>query len=178
MKTGWFVRKCRKVLDSVWNAEYLKLGHVNRWKCRDDAWNQIHPSIGLMAMVQMMEERYKSAEQKVLNSNQDRFRQAINQSRERVDLQRSLPGIIVSELHSSLSPHAEKFVRAPGPDKEFDILIKLRDIDFDVIYDMAVVRDEHQKDVMISKEDYDFMDRVRQSLGAPRSQTLGRAFGF
>lgn len=175
---GWFVRRVRGFLEEEWDKEYLKLGIVNRWECREMVWEKAQELIGFGQMMRLIRERYDAAEQKVLESNQKSFRKAINSSRQNVDLQMTLPGMVRDEVHKNLHPIREKYVRAPGPDKDFSELIQIKDIDFDTIYEMAIVRDDSIRADQLSKEDYDFMDAVRSALRAANTQTLGQVFGL
>ena len=174
--SGRFTRLVRGIMESIWNEEELKLGQVNRWNCRDEGWGKAQQNIGFGMIWELLRQRFDMAEQRVLKSNQSKLREAIDTARRELAVQTSIPGIYVNELHTQLSPIAEKFVKVPGPDKDFSQLVKIRDLDFDVIYDMAVVRDEKEKELMLSIEDYNFMDHVRMSINVPRTTTMHQAF--
>lgn len=164
----------RKRLLEIWGQEYLKLGIVDRWTCRTKCWNTL--VIPMQMFWDLMRQRFEIAEQRVLKSNQTALRKAIHDARQTLASQPSLPGMYVNELHTQLSPISEYFIKIPGPDKDFAQLVKVRDLDFDIIYDMATVRDEKEEELMLSLEDYNFMDHVRMQINVPRTITLGQAF--
>lgn len=174
-KTGWFPRLARKALQKVWDKEYAKLGKCDRWQCRNEAYALVR--VGLNDLQSLVWNAFCKAEQRVLKSNQGRLGRAIREARSH-DPQLTFPGMAKNRLHQLLEPMAFYYVRDPGPGGEFDELKQVRDLDFEMLLAMVAVREVKIEQVDFSKEDYEYIDRVRQSVNAPVSVTLGQLFAI
>jgi len=181
---GYFTRIVRKVLEPLWASEHMKLGKVDRWATRDAGWERVQESVGFGLILDFAHKSYNASEGQVLKSNQTSFAKAIKAARHTLtqqgdlDLSKALPTRIQDEVASELHPIRDLFLRRPGADKNFSELIPVRDVDFDVIYDMVVVRDTKRKESEFSQEDYEFMDTVRRALKATSKQTMEQVFNL
>jgi hypothetical protein len=181
---GYFTRIVRKVLEPLWEREYMKLGKVDRWASRDSGWERVQEDVGFGLILDFAHKSYNASEGQVLKSNQTSFAKAIKTARHTLtaqgdlDLSKSLPTRIQGEVSSELHPIRDIFLRRPGADKNFSELIKVRDVDFDVIYDMVAVRDTKRQESVFSQEDYEFMDTVRRALKATNKQTMAQVFNL
>lgn len=178
-KQGWFTRLCRKLLEAEWATQEMKLGPVMRHRAKRNVWRLLMGGqyFGLQSMQRLFWERFNIAEQRVLKGNQDKFRKAINQFREDPDVnQPQLPGITTMEdkFRYYFKPIKDVWLKDPGADGDFRELCRCGEVDFEIIYNMAVVRDEKTRELLISKADYDFMDRARRHMKDAKTTTIGQ----
>lgn len=176
MKRGWFTRLARKHLHQEWEEQAKKLEQVDRWKSRSAAWESLQQAGGLSLekIIHMFHERFTMAEVVVLKSNQKALHNAIKAYREdlaKVPAQQSFPGF-EKKMAAHFRPIADYWVKDPGPDRKFDKLRRIGELDFAMQYNMSQVREEQSREVMLSKEDYEFMEVRRQAEGLPETTTI------
>lgn len=176
-KQGWFTRVVRKHLEEAWEARATQLGQVERFPARTEAWEKIEDSnsLSLAKLIQLVHERFNIAEARVLKSNQAAFHKAIVAYRDdmkNVGPQQSFPGF-EKKMAEHFGPIADYWIKDPGPDRAFDQLRRIRDLDYVMQYRMTQVREEKSREVMLSREDYEFMETRRQAEGLPQTTTIG-----
>jgi|SRR5215207_2250046 len=176
-KQGWFTRLARKYLEMEWEERGKQFGDVDRFAARDAAWDTVeHAEMNLDVIKELIQERFNIADVVVLKSNQKKFHKAIvgyRNALRNVPIQQSFPGF-EKKVAEHFGPIAHYWVKDPGADRSFSKLKRIGDVDFLMQYQMSQVRDEKQHEVMLSHEDYEFMEARRKAEGLPATTTINQ----
>lgn len=183
-KLGWYARLCRKALEAEWNRMSEELGPIVREQARSDAWDRINRNGGipLTELPKLARALMDQKEQQILAANQSMFSNALRDAKREIedkDLEPKLPFLDEDEYARERVQEilSENFARVEGhylrdPDSDYKNVKRAEDVDFFVAFRMTQVRDEASQKLLLSTENYEWLENVRQSLGLSRSTKI------